>query len=62
MEPSTSKIIPIPPPVPFSHRLKPLRVDKEFEKFINIFKQLHIHILFVDAICRFSHTESFSRR
>ncbi|XP_027178191.1 uncharacterized protein LOC113777357 [Coffea eugenioides] len=31
-------------------RLKPSRSDKEFEKFVNIFKQLHISIPFVDAI------------
>ena len=37
-EQSVSKMIPIPPPVPFPHRLKPLRVDNELEKFVNIFK------------------------
>ncbi|XP_071902706.1 uncharacterized protein [Coffea arabica] len=41
---------PIPPPVPFPQRLKPSRNDKEFEKFVNIFKQLNINIPFVDAI------------
>ncbi|XP_071906830.1 uncharacterized protein [Coffea arabica] len=40
----------IPPPVPFSQRLKLSRSDKEFEKFVNIFKQLHINIPFVDVI------------
>ncbi|XP_027156543.1 uncharacterized protein LOC113757463 [Coffea eugenioides] len=40
----------IPPPVPFPQRLKPSRNDKEFEKFVNIFKHLHINIPFVDAI------------
>nr|XP_027071856.1 uncharacterized protein LOC113696676 [Coffea arabica] len=40
---------PIPPPVPFPQRLKLSRNDKEFEKFVNIFKQLHINIPFVDA-------------
>nr|XP_027067702.1 uncharacterized protein LOC113693348 [Coffea arabica] len=41
---------PIPSALPFSQRLKPSRNDKEFEKFVNIFKQLHINIPFVDTI------------
>ncbi|XP_027082493.1 uncharacterized protein [Coffea arabica] len=49
-EPQMGDTTPIPPPVPFSQRLKPSRNDKEFEKFVNIFKQLHINIPFVDAI------------
>ncbi|XP_071926192.1 uncharacterized protein [Coffea arabica] len=38
------------PPLPFPQRLKPSRNDKEFQKFVNIFKQLHINIPFVDVI------------
>ncbi|XP_027158370.1 uncharacterized protein LOC113759991 [Coffea eugenioides] len=49
-EPQIGDTTPIPLPVPFPQRLKPLRNDKEFEKFVNIFKQLHINIPFVDAI------------
>nr|XP_027082257.1 uncharacterized protein LOC113704565 [Coffea arabica] len=49
-EPQIEAATPIPPPVPFPQRLKPSRNDKEFEKFVNIFKQLHINIPFVDAI------------
>nr|XP_027088737.1 uncharacterized protein LOC113710089 [Coffea arabica] len=49
-EPQMRDTTPIPPPLPFPHRLKPSRNDKEFEKFVNIFKQLHINIPFVDAI------------
>ncbi|XP_027157996.1 uncharacterized protein LOC113759613 [Coffea eugenioides] len=40
----------IPPPVPFPQKLKPSRSNKDFEMFVNIFKQLHINIPFVDAI------------
>ncbi|XP_027067872.1 uncharacterized protein [Coffea arabica] len=49
-EPQMRDTTPIPPPVPFPQRLKPSRNDKEFEKFVNIFKQLHINISFVNAI------------
>ncbi|XP_027166478.1 uncharacterized protein LOC113766490 [Coffea eugenioides] len=49
-EPQMGYTTPIPPPMPFPQRLKPSRNDKEFEKFVNIFKQLHINIPFVDAI------------
>ncbi|XP_071906831.1 uncharacterized protein [Coffea arabica] len=49
-EPQIDETTPIPPPVPFSQKLKPSRNDKEIEKFVNIFKQLHINIPFVDAI------------
>ena len=47
---SPSTIIPIPPAVPFPERLKPNKFDKDFEKFVKIFNQLHINITFVDAI------------
>mgnify|MGYP004726299435 FL=1 len=36
--------------IPFPHKLKKDGKDREFEKFLNIFKQLHINILFIDAI------------
>ncbi|XP_027109132.1 uncharacterized protein [Coffea arabica] len=49
-EPQMGDTTPIRPPVPFPQRLKASRNDKEFEKFVNIFKQLHINIPFVDAI------------
>nr|XP_027088638.1 uncharacterized protein LOC113709989 [Coffea arabica] len=40
--------------VPLSHRLKKDEKDRKFEKFVKIFKQLHINILFVDAITQIS--------
>ncbi|XP_071926187.1 uncharacterized protein [Coffea arabica] len=36
--------------IPFPHRLKKDRQDREFEKFFKMFKQLHINIPFIDAI------------
>ncbi|XP_071924761.1 uncharacterized protein [Coffea arabica] len=49
-QPSSSTTIPIPPAVPFPQRFKPNKIDKEFEKFVRIFKQLHINIPFANAI------------
>ena len=43
-QPSSSSTIPIPLVVPFSQRLKPYKFHKDFEKFVKIFKQLHINI------------------
>ena len=36
--------------IPFPHKLEKDGKDREFEKFLKIFKQLHINILFIDAI------------
>ena len=49
-EPLYSETISIPPLVLFLDRLKQSRIDKEFEKFVKIFKHLHINIPFVDII------------
>ncbi|XP_027182076.1 uncharacterized protein LOC113780477 [Coffea eugenioides] len=62
IEPSASEIIPIPPPVSFPHRLKPSKVDKEFEKFVNNFKQLHINIPFIDAILQIPSYAKFLKK
>nr|XP_027068449.1 uncharacterized protein LOC113693886 [Coffea arabica] len=50
---------PIPLPVSFPQRLKLSRNNKEFEKFVNIFKQLHVNIPFVDAILQISSYAKF---
>ena len=43
--------IPIPPvPVPFPQRLNKQKDEKNFKKFLKIFKELHINIPFVDAV------------
>ena len=58
-EKSTFKTnVPIPP-VLFSQRFKQSRLDKEFEKFVKIFKQLYINIPFVDAISQISSCAKF---
>ncbi|XP_027118799.1 uncharacterized protein [Coffea arabica] len=46
-EPQIDETTQLPPSVPFPQRLMLSRNDKEFEKFVNILKQLHIP--FVDA-------------
>ena len=47
--------IPIPPvPVPFPQRLNKQKDEKNFKKFLKIFKELHINIPFVDAVLQVS--------
>ena len=38
------------PIVPYPQRLKKRKLDKQFAKFLNVFKKLHINIPFVDAL------------
>ena len=37
-------------PIPYSHRLKKHKLDKQFTKFMEVFKKLHINIPFADAL------------
>ncbi|XP_062113941.1 uncharacterized protein LOC133824944 [Humulus lupulus] len=37
-------------PLPFSQRFHKKAIDKQFEKFLNIFKKIHINIPLVDAL------------
>ncbi|XP_057249960.1 uncharacterized protein LOC104891359 [Beta vulgaris subsp. vulgaris] len=41
---------PYVPPIPFPQRLKQTKLDSEFQKFLKMFKQLHINIPFIDAL------------
>ncbi|XP_022868743.1 uncharacterized protein LOC111388295 [Olea europaea var. sylvestris] len=41
-------------PIPFSQRLQRKKLDKQFVKFVEIFKKLHINISFADAIAQMS--------
>ena len=38
--------------VPYPSRLKQQQLDKQFDKFLEVFKSLHINILFVDALAQ----------
>ncbi|KAJ4701053.1 DNA-directed DNA polymerase [Melia azedarach] len=38
------------PPIPFPQRLRKNKLDKQFSKFIDVFKKLHINIPFADAL------------
>ena len=59
-EPESSKSVPIvkfapevnayKPKVLFPARLVQHNLDKQFSKFLEIFKKLHINILFADAL------------
>ncbi|XP_024022414.1 uncharacterized protein LOC112091909 [Morus notabilis] len=40
----------ITPPLPFPQRFQKKALDEQFEKFLNIFKRIHINIPFVDAL------------
>ena len=37
-------------PIPYPQRLKKSKVDKQFTKFLEVFKKLHINIQFADAL------------
>ncbi|XP_052198267.1 uncharacterized protein LOC127805553 [Diospyros lotus] len=41
---------PYVPPIPFPQRLRKHKLDKQFEKFLEVFKKLHINIPFTDAL------------
>ena len=36
--------------IPYPQRLKKHKLDKQFTKFMEVFKKLHINILFADAL------------
>ena len=37
-------------PIPYPQRLKKNKLDKQFKKFMEVFKKLHINIPFVDVL------------
>ena len=37
-------------PIPYPQRLQKNKLDKQFTKFMDVFKKLHINIQFVDAL------------
>ena len=37
-------------PIPYPQRLKKNKLDKQFTKFMEVFKKLHINIPFADAL------------
>ncbi|XP_048228305.1 uncharacterized protein LOC125369569 [Ricinus communis] len=42
------------PPIPYPARFKQEKVDQQFVKFLNLFKQLQINLPFVEAISQMS--------
>ncbi|KAL2542450.1 Uncharacterized protein Adt_03428 [Abeliophyllum distichum] len=40
------------PPIPFSQRLEKHKLDKQFKKFLEVFKKLHINIPFAEALAQ----------
>ncbi|XP_019106514.1 uncharacterized protein LOC109135623 [Beta vulgaris subsp. vulgaris] len=51
-------VTPYVPPIPFPQRLKQTKLHREFEKFLKMFKQLHINVPFIDALM---HIPSYSK-
>ena len=50
-KPTTSTTSPpYVPPIPFPQRLKKKNLDRQFSKFLEVFKKLHINIPFADAL------------
>ena len=43
-------VTPPPPSIPFSQRLKQGKLEKQFTKFLDVFKKLHINIPFAEAL------------
>ncbi|XP_057249907.1 uncharacterized protein LOC125496844 [Beta vulgaris subsp. vulgaris] len=43
-------IAPYKPPIPFPQRLAQAKLEKKYEKFLDILKKLHINIPFLDVI------------
>ena len=37
-------------PIPYPQRLRKNKLDKQFTKFLEVFKKLHINIPFIDAL------------
>ncbi|XP_052204069.1 uncharacterized protein LOC127809347 [Diospyros lotus] len=46
----SSPIKPYVPLIPFPQRLRKYKLDKQFEKFLEVFKKLHINIPFAEAL------------
>ncbi|XP_056162170.1 uncharacterized protein LOC115663395 [Syzygium oleosum] len=56
-DPPRSKLFPdnpkpYVPPVPYPERLQQHKIDKQFSKFLDVFKKLHINIPFADALAQ----------
>ncbi|KAJ4718833.1 DNA-directed DNA polymerase [Melia azedarach] len=52
LTPQKKSLSPLPyvPPIPFPQRLWKNKLDKQFSKFLNVCKKLHINIPFADAL------------
>ena len=61
-QPTSSTTIPIPPAVPFPQRLKPNKLDKDFESLLKFSSNCILIFLSLMLFYRFFHKQSFSRR
>ncbi|XP_024024484.1 uncharacterized protein LOC112092467 [Morus notabilis] len=51
----------ITPLLPFPQRFQKKALDEQFEKFLNIFKKIHINIYFVDALEQMPNSTKFTK-
>ena len=49
------------PPIPFPQRLKQFKLDSQYAKFLNIFKELEINIPFAEALDQMPHYARFMK-
>ncbi|XP_052198255.1 uncharacterized protein LOC127805537 [Diospyros lotus] len=57
----SSPIKPYVPPIPFPQRLRKHKLDKQFEKFLEVFKKLHINIPFAEALSQMPNYAKFMK-
>ena len=48
--------------VPYPQRLQKAKLDKQFTKFLEVFKKLHINIPFVDALAQMPNYVKFVKK
>ena len=48
-EPESERVRPYEPPIPYPQRLKKQEYDKQFAKFLERFKTLHINVPIVEC-------------
>ncbi|XP_022855324.1 uncharacterized protein LOC111376589 [Olea europaea var. sylvestris] len=49
------------PPIPFPQRLQKHKLDKQFQKFLDVFKKLHINIPFAEALAQMPNYAKFMK-
>ena len=61
MQKKKKEVRPYQPMIPFPHRLKQSKLDNQYAKFLNMFKNLEINIPFAEALAQMPHYEKFMK-